>query len=134
MPPRNPGSGLLDDAIEMLRQAERLQRRFFTLSEPRSGGPCWEPPVDMIEDARGLVVRIALPDVAADELEVRTDGAHLYVRAMRPLRATHGATIHRLEIPHGRFERRIALPAGRYELAERKLADGCLALTFRRLG
>ncbi len=133
MPPRAPGSGLLDDAIELLRQADRLHRQFFTL-DPRSGGPCWEPPVDMIEDARGLVVRIALPDVDPEALEVRTDGANLYVRASRPLRAAGGATIHRLEIPHGRFERRIGLPPGRYELMERRLADGCLALTFRRLG
>jgi HSP20 family molecular chaperone IbpA len=134
MPPRTPGSGLLDDALDLLRQADRLHRQFFTLSTPRSGGPCWEPPVDMIEDARGLVVRIALPDVAADDLDVRTDGANLYVRATRPLRAANGATIHRLEIPHGRFERRIGLPPGRYELTDRKLADGCLALMFRRLG
>jgi HSP20 family molecular chaperone IbpA len=116
-----------------LREADRLHRQFFTLA-PSGGGPRWEPPVDIIEDTRGMVVRVALPDVNAEGVEVRTDGANLYVSAVRPLRATHGATIHRLEIPHGRFERRIALPQGRFELNERRLADGCLVLTLRRLG
>ena len=130
---RPPGSGLLDDAIDLLREADRLHRQFFTL-ETRGGGPRWEPPVDIVEDARGLVVRIALPDVVTDAVEVRTDGALLYVSATRPLRAANGATIHRLEIPHGRFERRIGLPSGRFEPIDRRLADGCLVLTFRRLG
>jgi HSP20 family molecular chaperone IbpA len=40
----------------------------------------------------------------------------------------------RLEIPYGRFERRIALSFNRLRLAERELVNGCLVLTFVKLG
>ena len=40
----------------------------------------------------------------------------------------------RLEIPSGSFERRIALQLHRLRLAERELVNGCLVLTFIKLG
>ena len=44
------------------------------------------------------------------------------------------ANIVRLEIPYGSFERRIALQLNRLRLAERELVNGCLVLTFVKLG
>ena len=132
MPPRDIGSGLLAEALELLREADRMQRHFFTLSLGRIG-PCWEPPVDMVESGGVLRICIALPGVRADALEVTTDGTILHVLGVRRLPADAGDTIHRLELPHGRFERRIALPPGRYELRAQDLADGCLTLRLQRL-
>jgi HSP20 family protein len=130
MPIRDPGTRLLGEALEMLREADRLHRQFFTLALGRPG-PCWEPPVDIVEHDNLLVVRVALPGVAKDDVEVRTDGARLHVLGLRSL-APARATIHRLEIPYGRFERTIELPAGRYDLGEREFVDGCLVLTLHR--
>lgn len=115
----------------MLREADRMHRQFFTLSRGH-GGPCWEPPIDIVEDDHALVVRVALPGVAAQDIEVRTDGARLSVVGGRRLPAGRDATIHRLEIPYGRFERVIDLPPGRYEILTRDHADGCLILALRR--
>jgi len=126
-------TGLLDDALAMLREAERMHQQFFTLMLDRRG-PRWEPPVDMVETARGLTLSVALPGVAPDAVDVRTDGVTITVVAVRSLPAGPGETIHRLEIPYGRFERRISLPNGRFELVSRDLIDGCLFLKFRRLG
>ncbi len=133
MPVRETASGLLADAIEMLREADRLHRQFFTLALG-SPGPCWSPPVDIVESDRALVIRVALPGVAADAVSVTTDGTSLQVNAARALGAAPRETIHALEIPYGRFERRIDLPPGRYEIDGRELADGCLVLRLRKLG
>ncbi len=132
MPSRGPGSILFDDAIDMLREADRLHRQFFRMGVGRAAS-CWEPPVDIIENDQALVIRVALPGVPASALQVTTDGRRLHVVGIRPLGAAAGDTIHRLEIPHGRFERAIDLPSGQYELLERNLAEGCLVLTLRRL-
>ena len=122
---------LLDEAFDMLREADRLHRQFMTIALGRPG-PCWEPPIDIVENAQALLVRVALPGVVPADVEIRTDGVHLSVVGRRPL-AVAGATIHRLEIPYGRFERTIELPPGRYDLAQREFADGCLLIELRRL-
>jgi HSP20 family molecular chaperone IbpA len=121
---------LLDEAFDMLREADRLQRQFMTLALGRAG-PCWEPPIDIVEDAHALLVRVALPGVTPADVEIRTDGTRLSVVGRRPL-AIAGATVHRLEIPYGRFERNIELPPGRYELGRREFADGCLLIELAR--
>jgi HSP20 family protein len=132
MPSRDIGSGLLAEALELLREADRMQRQFFTLSLGHTG-PCWEPPVDVIESGSRLTIHVALPGVRSDAAQVATDGASLHVVGLRRLPAGAGDTIHRLEVPHGRFERRIALPPGRYELLAREFVDGCLVLRLQRL-
>jgi HSP20 family protein len=128
---RESGPGLLAEAIELLREADRMHRHFFTLALGH-GGPCWEPPADIVESERAVVVRIALPGVAHDAVSISTDGARLHVIGVRPLPTSGGETIHRLEIPYGRFERRIDLPPGRYDTIAHELADGLLVLTLRR--
>jgi HSP20 family protein len=132
MASRDTGFGLLADAIELLREADRMHRHFFTLA-PAQRGPCWEPPIDIVENERAVVVRVALPGVSRDAVEVTTNGAHLRIVGVRPMGAGRGDAIHRLEIPYGRFERRVDLPAGRYDVVAREMVDGCLVLTLRRL-
>jgi HSP20 family molecular chaperone IbpA len=124
--------GFLADAFEVLRDADRMQRRFFTVSLGHTG-PAWEPPVDLVESGRQLLIQVALPGVRADSLEVRTDGTSLHVAALRRLHAARGDVIHRLEIPYGRFDRRIELPRGRYEIGRRELADGLLTIELLRV-
>ncbi len=119
-------------AIDMFEQADRLHRQFFTLALGRSG-PCWEPPVDIIEGDEELAIRVALPGVPANAVQVRTEGSHLHVVGVRPLNAGPRDTIHRLEIPYGHFERRIDLPPGRYEIVKSELSDGCLVIALRRI-
>jgi HSP20 family molecular chaperone IbpA len=130
---RDPGTWMWAEALEMLRDAERLQRQFFQIGEIR-GVPCWEPPVDLYENARQLKLIVALPGVTPQQVEVALapDGL-IIVRGERPLPAdSRRASIHRLEIPYGRFERRIALPAGGFELIDQRLEHGCLVLELRR--
>ena len=124
---------MLAEAMELLQSADRLQRQFFQIG--RSGqSPCWEPPVDVYENAGNLGLLIALPGVAPEGFEVVLEPRSIVVRGERSLGAPLGTgTILRLEIPYGRFERRIRLPDGGFRLAEMLLENGCLKLTLERL-
>jgi HSP20 family protein len=131
---RNPTALMWAQACELLAQAERLNSQFFRLTSSERSQPVWEPPVDMFEDADALVIVVALPGVAADNIEITLQGHTLIVRAERhmPARSRSGA-IQRLEIPYGCFERRIPLPAVSLELDTRELIHGCLLLSMRKV-
>ncbi len=132
---RDPSKWMWAEALQMLDEADRLQRRFFEVAIHATEAPRWEPPVDVFESANELWLFYALPGVAAEQVEVVLDGAELIVRGERHLPAVaHATTIRRLELPHGRFERRVGLPAGRYDLIAQQLADGCLVIGLRRAG
>lgn len=121
------------EAMELLQDAERLQRQFFRIGVLQ-GAPCWEPPVDLYEYGNELKLLVALPGVTPQQLEVVLAPGLIIVRGERSLPAnSRRAAIHRLEIPYGRFERRVALPPGQFELTDRQLEHGCLVLDLRRL-
>lgn len=118
------------EACALLKEAEQLQRQFF---EPSRSGARWEPPVDVFETERQVMIIAALPGVAPEAVRVEIEGQTLIIAGIRPLPSGgRNANIVRLEIPYGRFERRIAL-SSRLRLAERELLNGCLVLTFAKL-
>lgn len=117
----------------MLTRAERMHRQFFQPVRSLSRQPAWEPPADVLESEREVLVVVALPGVHPDGVEVAIEGGDLVVAGARTLPAELGsAIIHRLELPQGRFERRLPLPAGRYNDVRRKFADGCLLVLLSK--
>lgn len=123
------------EAIDLLGRAERMHRQFFQPAPAVRGtsrGPVWEPPMDVFETEREMVILIALPGVAAENVQVGFNGAVLSVVAERALPSRAATAIRRVEIPHGRFERHIELPGEVFELVRRDMANGCLALVFAR--
>ncbi|MFI4974087.1 MAG: Hsp20/alpha crystallin family protein [Caulobacterales bacterium] len=127
----DPRQWMWANALDALAQAEHLHRRMFEPMAARAS--CWEPPVDVIETDREVLVLAALPGVSPDSVEaVIKDGALIIAghRTLPPeLRV---AVIHRLELPQGRFERRILLPAGRYGAVRRADVNGCLVITLSK--
>ena len=124
-----PSYWMWSEAFEMLARAERMHRQFF---QP-SASVAWEPPVDVLETERAVLVLVALPGVDFGEVkavinqgELLISGCRTYPEAMRT------AIIHRLELPQGRFERRIRLPAGRYSAIHRSEFEGCLLVTLEK--
>jgi HSP20 family protein len=121
------------EACEMLARAERLHRHFF---QPGSEGlrlTAWEPPVDVLETEKEVLVLVALPGVDLDQVEVVIDGSDLVIHGNRILPPEFQiAVIHRLELPQGRFERRLRLPAGMFETVRRATAFGCLAISLKK--
>ena len=73
------------EACEMLARAERLHREFFQPPRERARQPSWEPPVDVLETEREVLVLVALPGVEPDRCEAAIDGADLVVAGSRVL-------------------------------------------------
>lgn len=122
------------EALSMLEQADRLHRQFFQPAAAQA--PAWEPPVDVIESADSVWVQVALPGVDPGSVTVGLEPDALTVSAQRsfPRGSSDGcaARIRALEIPYGRFQRRIGLPLQALTLANKRMQDGCLTLTFSR--
>jgi HSP20 family protein len=133
MSAKDPINWMLSDAIETLARAERLHQQFLNL-QPWAGTrePSWEPPVDVLETDREVLILIALPGVDPDEVVAVIDQGMLVVSGHRVLPAElRNARILRLELPQGRFERRIPLPLGRYTIT-RFATNGCVALRLAK--
>ena len=131
---RDPNQWMWAEALKMLDEANRLQRRFFEVSVRPEAAPKWEPPVDIFESDDELWLFYALPGVAIEQIAVGLEGAELVVRGERQLpRVAQATKIRRLELPHGRFERRVALPSSRFELITQQLDRGCLVIGLRRI-
>jgi HSP20 family protein len=135
MSTKDPMNWMLSNAIETLARAERLHQQFLNL-QPLAGArePSWEPPIDVLETDREVLILIALPGVDADEVVAVIDRGFLVVSGHRVLPAElRNARILRLELPQGRFERRIPLPIGRYTIT-RFAANGCVGLRLAKAG
>ena len=129
---RTPGPWMWGDTVDLLEQADRLQRQFFRLAGGAEQAR-WEPPVDVFADGDEILVEVALPGVPSERIELVCAPGELVVRGERRLpRRLASAAIQRLEIPHGRFERRLALPPGRWTLVGQELVNGCLQLLLAR--
>ena len=131
MAARDPDAWMWSEACDLLARAERLQRQFFQLQHSARRQPAWEPPADVIETEREVLVFLALPGVDQEGVEAVIDGAALVVAGNRILPPElRTAVIHRLELPQGRFERRLPLPPGRYASVRRASVNGCLVVSL----
>ncbi|MGZ5037334.1 MAG: Hsp20/alpha crystallin family protein [Usitatibacter sp.] len=120
-------------ACDLMDQAERMHRQFFRLATSSRAQAAWEPPADVFEDEREVVIVIAMPGVSAERIEVASEPGELVVRGERALPfARSRYAVRNLEIPYGHFERRIALPEGRFESVTHELSHGCLILRLRK--
>jgi HSP20 family molecular chaperone IbpA len=129
-----PRNWMWSEACEMLARAEQLHREFFRPQHAAARLPVWEPPVDVLETERDVLVLVALPGVNVDRVEAVIEDGYLLIAGVRAVPAElQTAVIHRLELPQGRFERRVRLPAGRYSGVRRTAVDGCLVIALQKL-
>ncbi len=121
------------EAVDLLDRAERMHRQFFQPTSRTTGRrPVWQPPMDVFETDREMVILIALPGVAPEYVQVGFDGTLLSVVGERTLPCGISAAIRRVEIPHGRFERHVELPGSEFELVRQEMNNGCLAVIFEK--
>ena len=120
------------EACEELARAERLHRQAFGL-RPSLRAPAWEPPADVLETEREVIVFTALPGVDPAQVTTAIEDGALLIAGTRVLPpALRTAIIHRLELPQGRFRRFVQLPAGRYDDVRRASENGCIVITLRK--
>jgi HSP20 family protein len=129
----DPSVWMWAEACDLIDEADRLHRRFFRLGASRRDVPTWEPPVDVFEDDREILLVVAMPGVSAERVQVISEPGALVVRGVRPIPLSGSRhRVRQLEIPYGAFERRIPLPPGPLEVGAPELAQGCLYLRLRR--
>ena len=131
------GAWMWADACEMLARAERLHRQFFEPGRSTASRlPVWQPPADVLETEREVLILVALPGVDPNAVEAAIEDGTLFVAGVRALPPElRGAAIHRMELPQGRFERRVPLPPGRYSaVVRRSFAEGCLLVRLDKVG
>ena len=128
------------ERIEMERLRERVGRLFAALSEavgevPEGPPGAWSPAVDVCETADAVVVRVELPGVAADEVEVVLAANALRVSGAKKGRAPRGRVTHLCsERAYGKFSRTVPLRrAVRARGAQAALRDGLLTVTLPKL-
>jgi HSP20 family molecular chaperone IbpA len=130
-----PNKWMWSEAFEALARAERLHRELFRPAGSRLDQSVWEPPADVLETEREVLVHLALPGVDPERVEAVIEDGCLVVVGLRVLPPElRTAIIHRLELPQGRFERRVPLPAGRYAAVRRSMGNGCLVITLEKAG
>ena len=129
----DPADWMWAHACDLLEQADRMHRQFFRLASSQHAQATWEPPVDVFESEREVIIVVAMPGVVAEDVQVTREPDELVVRAERPLPfAGSRLAVRQLEIPYGHFERRIPLPEGRLEVGARELTHGCLILRLHK--
>lgn len=104
-----------DPFRDLMTLSDRLNRM---IAESSPGGRfgesygAWVPPVDIFEKGDNLILRVELPGVSRDDIDVRVDNGTLILEGERrrdPV-LDESAT-HRLERVYGNFSRSFALPA-----------------------
>ncbi|MFK8253379.1 Hsp20/alpha crystallin family protein [Ancylobacter terrae] len=130
----DPRLWMWSEALALAARAERLHGQMFRPAASRTRAPCWEPPVDVLETEREVLVLAALPGVDPERMQVAINNGTLSISGERVLPPQlRTASIHRMELPQGRFERQVPLPPGRYEVNRPSVVNGCLAIVLRKV-
>jgi HSP20 family protein len=102
----------LDPVSAMLTLQRELERAFdnpmgFDLG-PSGRGVF--PPVNVFSDQTGFVIRMEVPGVAPDQVQIEAQGRTLTVSGKRDAKPPEGGSFHRRERGVGEFSRSIQLP------------------------
>ena len=101
---------------ELKTMQEKMTRRLATEGEPVTAdevqSEVWQPVADIYEDDAAYVIRLELPGLDQNQIEVCIEEKILIVRGERPLLPEDGVIFRRLESSHGPFARSFLLPEG----------------------
>jgi len=80
--------------------------------EIRGATATWSPLVDIFEDKEGITLKVELPEVDANDVEIQLEGNALTLRGERKLEnADKREDYHRIERYYGSFSRSFTLPS-----------------------
>ena len=65
-----PRRWMWSEAFEMLARAEQLHREIFRPTGSALQRPAWEPPMDVLETERAVLMLVALPGVNPSSVEI----------------------------------------------------------------
>ena len=122
-------------ARELLRAQRELDNiidAFFGGTAADTGSWTWSPPLEVAEDEDKITVRLELPGVKKDDVEVSLSDNTLTIRGEKKREEeTKDENIVRIERVYGSFQRSISLPAAvDADKVEAKLNDGVLEVVL----
>jgi len=99
------------EAMQRMRHHLFHQQFEQPYEEPQNTAAAWSPLVDIFEDAEGITLKVELPEVQANEVDIQLEGNVLTLRGERKLEnAGNQDGYHRVERSYGAFARRFTLP------------------------
>jgi HSP20 family protein len=116
------------EPLAELRIMQEQMNRLFELTRARLCGESsdqgvWQPPVDIFESEREVVVKMELPEVRQEDIEVHLAEGVLTIHGERRLdRADEQHSYHRIERSYGPFRRSFAIPE---QVAEEQIEISC---------
>jgi HSP20 family protein len=92
----------------MTRLFDETLSRIFKEEVPRG---VWSPPVDIIEKADEVVLKVDLPEVDQNEIDIKIEENTLIIQGERKfLKDATGGNYIQIERPYGTFQRTFAIP------------------------
>lgn len=88
------------------------------------------PPVNVFSDREGYVVRMEIPGVTPEEVQIESQGRTVTISGKREVFTPENASFHRRERNGGEFSRALQLPAD-VDLEHANAAYRCGMLTIR---
>ena len=105
MPELDPVSGL----STLQRELERAWQRPFGGGLTPSGQGVF-PPVNVFNDRDGYVVKVEVPGIPPEQINIEGNGRTLTISGSRTPEAPQGGAFHRRERSGGQFSRSLQLP------------------------
>jgi HSP20 family protein len=91
----------------------------------------WSPPVDIFETAESIVIRVEVPGIEQQALDVEIEDNTLTVQGDRAFEEVAGRNYHRVERAYGAFRRVFSIPMlVRQEQIQAVLKNGVLEITL----
>lgn len=104
------------DFVWTVEDLTRIQREFTATRPTVATGRCWEPRVDVIEDAQSFVIKAEIPGVRGDDIQIffLRERNSVVIKGYREdgEPESDGRRFLQMEIPAGQFQREISLPEG----------------------
>lgn len=95
--------------MNTLTQTAQTAPTADTVATPQRPAPALLPPVDVIEDAKGITLYADLPGVPRDKLQLRVDGDQLVLEGEIDLPVTQGMASTHAEVTLPRYRRAFTL-------------------------
>jgi HSP20 family protein len=130
---REPRTARVWDPFQSMR--EEIEGLWSNLARERGQAPLAPmvmPPLDLSETASAFQVRMDLPGIKSDEIEVQLNNNVLTVSGRREEEKDEkGETFHRIERRSGSFSRSVTVPAAvAEEKVEAQYKDGVLTIVL----
>lgn len=133
----NAFRGFVDMMTEMER-ARRVGTNGYDSSRPaadQTAAEAWVPAADIYTIWDDLIIRLDLPGVPANDIEVTLADGVLTIGGHRTARPPAEATVYALERQHGTFRRHMILPlAVEQQHVQAVIEDGVVEITVTGAG